>query len=110
MRSGPSVCSVCSKNNTGKWKAQRHNMIVHMNQGQVYDRLNNLIPDLILLSTEDTSDPKETIGDFQTNVRDPNNNNMIHYPFTIKKTNKTNFGSEGEIIDENENVDKKGAT
>jgi len=24
MRSGPYVCSICNKNNTGKWNAQRH--------------------------------------------------------------------------------------
>ena len=61
---------------------------VHMNQGQVYDRLNNLMPDLILSSSEDNSNPKDSIGFFQTNVNDPNNNELIDYPFNVKKTNK----------------------
>lgn len=71
-----------------------------MNQSQIYDRLNNLIANLPLLSSKDTSDPKDSIGNNQTNVKDPNNNDVIHNPFTIKKKNKTNFGSDDEIYDE----------
>ena len=97
---GPYICSRCSKIFTRKWTTQRHNKEVHKNQGQIYDRLNNLIPNLPLLSSKDTSDPKESIGYFQTNIKEPNNNDVIHNPFTIKKTNKINFGSDDEIYDE----------
>ncbi len=100
MRTGPYVCSICNKKDTRKWNAHRHNRIVHMNQGQVYDRLNNLVSNLPLLSSEDISILKDSIGDFQTNVKDPNNNDVIKYPFTIKKTNKINLGSDDEIFEE----------
>jgi hypothetical protein len=80
--------------------AQRHNRKVHMNQGQVYDRLNNLIPNLLLSPSEDILCLNNSIGDFQTNVTDPINNDAIHDPFTIKKTNRINFGSDDKIFDE----------
>lgn len=71
-----------------------------MNQGQVYDRLNNLIPNLLLSPSEDISCLNNSIGDFQTNVTDPINNDGNHDPFTIRKTNRINFGSDDEIFDE----------
>jgi hypothetical protein len=71
-----------------------------MNQSQIYNRLNNLIPNLTLLLPEDISDTKDSIGDFHTNVKDLNNNDVIHDPFNIKKTNRINFGSDDEIFDE----------
>lgn len=53
-----------------------------------------------LLSSGDISDTKDSIGDYQTNVKEPNNNDVIHNPSTIKKTIKINFGSDDEIFDE----------
>jgi hypothetical protein len=99
-RTGPYICSICNKKFTRKWTTQRHNRDVHVNQSQIYDRLNNLIPNLPLLSPEDISDTKGGIGDFHTNVKDLNNNDVIHDPFNIKKTNRINFGSDDEIFDE----------
>ncbi len=68
-RIGSYICSICNKKFTRKWTAQRHNRDVHKNQSQIYDRLNNLIPNLPLLSSEDISDPKVALAIFGRMLR-----------------------------------------
>ncbi len=99
-RTWPYICSGCNKIFTRKWTAQRHNRDVHRNQSQIYDRLNSLMPNLSLLPSKRTSYPKISIGDINTDVKEQNNNDVIHDPFKIKKTNRINFGSDDDIFDE----------
>ncbi len=41
------MCSICESVSSRKWNAQRHNF-THINQGEIYDKFNNLVPNLPL--------------------------------------------------------------
>ncbi|MBA3977280.1 MAG: hypothetical protein H0X50_03660 [Nitrosopumilus sp.] len=98
LNTGPYVCSICNKKTTRKWNARRHNSKVHMNRGQIYDRLNNLISDPILSASEDNLKSKDSVGGFHMDVGESNNNNVVYPHSTINKTIKINTEMEDEIF------------
>ncbi len=97
MNTGPYVCSICNKKTTRKWNARRHNIIVHMNRGQIHDRLNNLISEPILSASENNLNSEDSVGGFHMDVGESNNNNVLYPHLTITKTIKINTGIEDEI-------------
>ncbi len=103
MNNSPYTCSHCKRKFGRKWNAQRHNF-THFNQGEIYDRFDNLVINLPLPQSKIS-----VLGDngivrvFQAGVKESNKNHnhdhMIGIP-SIKNAIKREGKSEDDVYDE----------
>jgi len=79
LRASPYFCSLCHKESSRKGNALRHNTLVHEEQGEIYDRANNII-----YSPQKPREPspgypksKDVNVSFSSNVFHNNNKKLI---------------------------------
>jgi hypothetical protein len=103
MNNSPYACSICKRRFGRRWNAQRHNF-THFNQGEIYDRFDNLVINLPLPQSKISVSGENGIGRvFQAGVKEsnknPNHDPMIGFP-SIKNAIKRDVKSENEVYDE----------
>ncbi len=103
MNKNPYACSLCKRSFGRRWNAQRHNF-THFNQGEIYDRFDNLVMNLPLPQDKISGLRDNGIGGlFQAGIGEPNKNHnqdhILGVP-SIKNAIKREIKSEVDIYNE----------
>ncbi len=103
MNNSPYVCSLCKRRFGRRWNAQRHNF-THFNQGEIYDRFDNLVMNLPLPQAKISAIGDNGIdGLFQAGVKESSKNHNHDHKLglpSIKNAIKREVKSEDDIYNE----------
>ena len=97
LKNSPYYCSGCGNTFDRKWNAFRHNKDVHDNQGEIYNKSNNLVysPGPLVPSSSDLK--TEGSNDLQSGGKELNNNGMFNSQSKCRKNTDIDSKSDDDI-------------